>query len=104
MFLPRLDEPAAGIQFLLAPVILDGDLARTAVHSVKRTLEHVPVRAVPAILESVIPTDGTSKSLKITVFKELVRVISAYVTLPEMQELVKRLWAQKLHQDGKLLE
>jgi hypothetical protein len=95
MFLPRLDEPSAGIQFLLAPAILAGELARTAVHSVKRSLEHVPLASVPTFLEP-----PTSKPLKIGVFKELVRIISSYIELPEIQDLVKRLWDRPLHQDG----
>jgi hypothetical protein len=95
MFLPRLDEPAAGIQFLLAPAILAGELARTAVHSVKRSLEHVPLASVPSFLEP-----PTAKPLKIGVFKELVRIITTYLELPEMQDLVKRLWDRPLHQDG----
>ncbi|KAJ7591509.1 hypothetical protein C8J56DRAFT_935742 [Mycena floridula] len=97
MFMPRLDEPAAGIQFLLAPAILDGELARTAVHSVKRSLEHVPLASVPAFLE--LPT---SKPLKIGVFKELVRIITTYIQLPEMQALVKGLWDRPLHQDVRI--
>ncbi|KAJ6481913.1 hypothetical protein C8R45DRAFT_314726 [Mycena sanguinolenta] len=97
MFLPRLDEPAAGIQFLLAPTILAGELARTAVHSVKRSLEHVPLASVPTFLEP-----PTAKSLKIGVFKELVRIITTYIELPEMQDLVKRLWDRPLHQDVRI--
>ncbi|KAJ7101704.1 hypothetical protein C8R44DRAFT_809206, partial [Mycena epipterygia] len=97
MFLPRLDEPAAGIQFLLAPAILAGELARTAVHSVKRSLEHVPLTSVPTFLEP-----PTAKPLKIGVFKELVRIITTYIELPEMQALVKRLWDRPLHQDVRI--
>ncbi|KAJ7271605.1 hypothetical protein C8J57DRAFT_1467961 [Mycena rebaudengoi] len=97
MFLPRLDEPAAGIQFLLAPAILAGELARTAVHSVKRSLEHVPLAYVPAFLEP-----PTMKPLKIGVFKELVRIITTYIELPDMQTLVKRLWDRPLHQDVRI--
>ncbi|KAJ7434624.1 hypothetical protein B0H11DRAFT_2296095 [Mycena galericulata] len=97
MFLPRLDEPAAGIQFLLAPAILAGELARTAVHSVKRALEHVPLASVPTFLEP-----PTTKPLKIGVFKELVRIITTYIELPEMQDLVKRLWDRPLHQDVRI--
>ncbi|KAJ7916400.1 hypothetical protein B0H13DRAFT_1998042 [Mycena leptocephala] len=97
MFLPRLDEPAAGIQFLLAPAILAGELARTAVHSVKRSLEHVPLASVPSFLEP-----PTAKPLKIGVFKELVRIITTYLKLPEMQDLVKRLWDRPLHQDVRI--
>ncbi|KAJ7171574.1 hypothetical protein C8R43DRAFT_978703 [Mycena crocata] len=97
MFMPRLDEPAAGIQFLLAPSILAGDLARTAVHSVKRSLEHVPLASVPAFLE--LPA---SKPLKIGVFKELVRIISTYISLSQMQDMVKDLWDRKLHQDVRI--
>ncbi|KAJ7920548.1 hypothetical protein B0H13DRAFT_1986834 [Mycena leptocephala] len=97
MFLPRLDEPAAGIQFLLAPAILAGELARTAVHSVKRSLEHVPLASVPSFLEP-----PTAKPLKIGVFKELVRIITTYLELPEMQDLVKRLWDRPLHQDVRI--
>ncbi|KAJ7026775.1 hypothetical protein C8F04DRAFT_1124222 [Mycena alexandri] len=95
--LPRLDEPAAGIQFLLAPAILAGELARTAVHSVKRSLEHVPLASVPSFLEP-----PTAKPLKIGVFKELVRIITTYIELPEMQDLVKRLWDRPLHQDVRI--
>ncbi|KAJ7121725.1 hypothetical protein C8R44DRAFT_786800 [Mycena epipterygia] len=83
MFLPRLDEPAAGIQFLSAPAILAGELARTAVHSVKRSLEHVPLASVPTFLEP-----PTAKPLKIGVFKELA--------------LAKRLWDRPLHQDVRI--
>ncbi|KAJ7821948.1 hypothetical protein B0H14DRAFT_1327135 [Mycena olivaceomarginata] len=97
MFLPRLDEPAAGIQFLLAPAILAGELARTAVYSVKRSLEYVPLASVPTFLEP-----PTVKPLKIGVFKELVRIITTYLELPEMQDLVKRLWARRLHQDVRI--
>ncbi|KAJ7714141.1 hypothetical protein B0H16DRAFT_530372 [Mycena metata] len=97
MFLPRLDEPAAGIQYLLAPAILAGELARTAVHSVKRSLEHVPLASVPSFLEP-----PTAKPLKIGVFKELVRIITTYIELPEMQDLVKRLWDRPLHQDVRI--
>ncbi|KAF7377902.1 hypothetical protein MSAN_00213900 [Mycena sanguinolenta] len=97
MFLPRLDEPAAGIQFLLAPAILAGELARTAIHSVKRSLEHVPLASVPTFLEP-----PTAKPLKIGVFKELVRIITTYIELPEMQDLVKRLWGRPLHQDVRI--
>ncbi|KAJ7763344.1 hypothetical protein B0H16DRAFT_1804376 [Mycena metata] len=97
MFLPRLDEPGAGIQFLLAPAILAGELARTAVHSVKRSLEHVPLASVPSFLEP-----PTAMPLKIGVFKELVRIIITYIELPEMQDLVKRLWDRRLHQDVRI--
>ncbi|KAJ6461063.1 hypothetical protein C8R45DRAFT_1029094 [Mycena sanguinolenta] len=97
MFLPHLDEPAAGIQLLLAPAILSGELARTAVHSVKRSLEHVPLASVPTFLEPL-----TAKPLKIGVFKELVRIITTYLELPEMQDLVKRLWDRPLHQDVRI--
>ncbi|KAJ7462533.1 hypothetical protein FB451DRAFT_1266942 [Mycena latifolia] len=97
MFLPRLDEPAAGIQVLLAPAILAGELARTAVHSVKRSLEHVPLASVPTFLEP-----PTAKPLKIGVFKELVRIITTYLELPDMQDLVKRLWDRPLHQDVRI--
>ncbi|KAJ7701537.1 hypothetical protein B0H17DRAFT_1045731 [Mycena rosella] len=97
MFLPHLDEPAAGIPFLLAPAILAGELARTAVHSVKRSLERVPLASVPTFLEP-----PTAKPLKIGVFKELVRIIATYIELPEMQDLVKRLWDRPLHQDVRI--
>ncbi|KAJ7738256.1 hypothetical protein DFH07DRAFT_841252 [Mycena maculata] len=97
MFLPHLDEPAAGIQFLLAPAILAGELARTAVYSVKRSLEHVPLASVPTLLEA-----ATAKPLKIGAFKELVRIITTYIKLPEMQDLVKRLWDRPLHQDVRI--
>ncbi|KAJ7757952.1 hypothetical protein B0H16DRAFT_657243 [Mycena metata] len=97
MFLPRLDEPAAGIQFLLAPAILAGELARTAVHSVKRSLEHVPLASVPLFLEP-----PTARPLKNGVFKELVRIITNYIELPEMQDLVKRLWNRRLPQDVRI--
>ena len=92
---PALDEPAAGIQLLLAPAFLAGELARTAVHAVKRSLEHVPLASVPKFLEP-----PTAKPLKIGVFKELVRIIATYIELPEMQDLVRRLWGRPLHQDG----
>jgi hypothetical protein len=51
--------------------------------------------SVPTFLEP-----PTVKPLKIGVFKELVRIITTYLELPEMQDLVKRLWARRLHQDG----
>ncbi|KAF8189555.1 hypothetical protein K438DRAFT_1832799 [Mycena galopus ATCC 62051] len=97
MFLPRLDEPAAGIQFLLTPAVLGGELARTAVYSVKRSLEHVPLSSVPMFLEPL-----TTKPLKIGAFKELVRIITTYIELPEMQDLIKRLWDRRLHQDVRI--
>ncbi|KAJ7615325.1 hypothetical protein FB45DRAFT_935399 [Roridomyces roridus] len=97
MFLPSLDEPAAGIELLLAPAILSGELARTAVYSVKRSLEHVPLKSVSTFLEP-----PTAKPLRIGVFKELVRIISTYLELPEMQDLVKRLWDRPLHQDVRI--
>ncbi|KAJ6607433.1 hypothetical protein B0H10DRAFT_2227839 [Mycena sp. CBHHK59/15] len=97
MFLPHLDEPAAGIQLRLAPAILAGELARTAVHSVKQSLEHVLLASVPMFLEP-----PTAKSLKIGVFKELVRIITTYIKLPEMQDLVRRLWDRPLHQDVRI--
>ncbi|KAJ7822595.1 hypothetical protein B0H13DRAFT_2126736 [Mycena leptocephala] len=90
-------NPQRGFQFLLAPAILAGELARTAVHSVKRSLEHVPLASVPTFLEP-----PTAKPLKIGVFKELVRIITTYLELPEMQDLVKRLWDRPLHQDVRI--
>lgn len=100
MFLPRLDEPAAGIQFLLAPVILDGDLARTAIYSVKRSLEHIPTASISDLLESTFTTDGKIRPLRITVFKELVRIASGYIGHPQIQSLMTKLWNRKLHPDG----
>ncbi|KAJ6575910.1 hypothetical protein B0H10DRAFT_1963662 [Mycena sp. CBHHK59/15] len=97
MFLPHLDGPASGIQLRLAPAIPAGELARTAVHSVKRSLEHVLLASVPMFLEP-----PTAKPLKIGVFKELVRIITTYIKLPEMQDLVRRLWDRPLHQDVRI--
>ncbi|KAJ6540960.1 hypothetical protein B0H10DRAFT_1970935 [Mycena sp. CBHHK59/15] len=85
MFLPHLDEPAAGIQLRLAPAILG------------RSLEHVLLASVPMFLEP-----PTAKPLKIGVFKELVRIITTYIKLPEMQDLVRQLWDRPLHQDVRI--
>ncbi|KAJ7609909.1 hypothetical protein FB45DRAFT_1122555 [Roridomyces roridus] len=98
MFLPNLDEPAVGIPLLLAPDVLGGELARTAVYSLKRALEHVPLGNVPRILEKVM--EGP---LRVGVFKELVRIVSAYLAFPEMQDMVRRLWERPgLHQDVRI--
>ncbi|KAJ6521226.1 hypothetical protein B0H10DRAFT_1975139, partial [Mycena sp. CBHHK59/15] len=112
MFLPCLDEPAAGIQLRLAPAILAvvagarsvgqradvlGATDSEAVEDwgvLRWSLEHVPWASVPMFLEP-----PTVKPLKIGVFKELVRIITTYIELPEMQDLVRRLWDRPLHQD-----
>ncbi|KAJ7881615.1 hypothetical protein B0H13DRAFT_1891279, partial [Mycena leptocephala] len=84
MFLPRLDEPAAGFSSFWRRLFS------------RRSLEHVPLASVPTFLEP-----PTAKPLKIGVFKELVRIITTYLELPEMQDLVKRLWDRPLHQDAR---
>jgi hypothetical protein len=101
MFLPRLDEPPSGIQFLLAPIFLDGDLARTAIFGVKRSLEYVSTTDAAAIIASTFPGEGSKRLLKVTVAKELARTICEYVELPEAQAVVRSLWHRKLHADGK---
>jgi hypothetical protein len=100
MFLPHLDEPAAGIQFLLAPTYLDGDLARTVVFSIRNSLEHVPVDSLPKILIPAFPPENSKRLLKITVMKELVRLVCQHISYEEHQILLMTLWKRKLHQDG----
>ncbi|KAI8929593.1 hypothetical protein BC831DRAFT_443323 [Entophlyctis helioformis] len=102
MFLPSLDEPMAGIQFLFSPVYLKSDLARTAVHAIKRALSHAPVADVCRLLSSAFPPEDAPKSamLKITVFKELVRILTDYVDLPGLADVMRGLWdRKKLHRD-----
>ncbi|KAI8615793.1 hypothetical protein BC830DRAFT_1168316 [Chytriomyces sp. MP71] len=41
MFLPLIDEPAAAIDLLTAPVFLQSDLARTAIYAVKNVLPYM---------------------------------------------------------------
>ncbi|THV06884.1 hypothetical protein K435DRAFT_960144 [Dendrothele bispora CBS 962.96] len=99
MFLPRLDEPAAGIQFLLSPTILDGDLARTAIFGVKRSLEYVTPQDAVAMVAGTFPSERSKKHLKVTVAKELARTVCEYAALPEAQVVIRKLWDRKLHQD-----
>jgi hypothetical protein len=101
MFLPHLDEPAAAIQFLLAPIYLDGDLARTAVFSVRHSLRHVPADQLPKVLVPVFPLDDSKRRLKVTVMKELIRVVFQHIQYEEHQTLLMAIWKHKLHQDGK---
>ncbi|KAK7437102.1 hypothetical protein VKT23_018728 [Stygiomarasmius scandens] len=99
MFLPRLDEPPAGIQFLLAPVVLDGDLARTAIFGVKRSLEYVKPQDAAAMIAATFPPESSGRYLKVTVAKELARTICEYADIPEAQVVIRRLWDRKLHPD-----
>jgi hypothetical protein len=100
MFLPRLDEPASGIQFLLAPKYLDGELARTVVFSIRNSLQHVPSYSLPKILIPVFPPEGSKRLLKITVMKELVRLVCQHMSHKEHQTFIIQLSKRKLHQDG----
>ncbi|KAF5368036.1 hypothetical protein D9758_004487 [Tetrapyrgos nigripes] len=99
MFLPQLDEPAAGIQFLLAPIYLNGDLARTAVFGVNRVLEYVKASEAAAMIAAAFPPEESGRYLKVTVAKEFARIICQYTQLPEAQKVVRNLWDRKLHQD-----
>lgn len=100
MFLPHLDEPASGIQFLLAPTYLDGDLARTVAFSVRNSLQHVPVHSLPKVLVSAFPPENSTRVLKVTVMKEFVRLLCQHISHEEHQSLLMTLWRRKLHQDG----
>jgi hypothetical protein len=116
MFLPRLDEPASGIQFLLAPTYLDGDLARTVAFSVRNSLQHVPAHSLPKVLVPVFPPENSKRVLKvrkllcwncsfmtpdkITVMKEFVRLVCQHISYKEHKTLLMTLWKRKLHQDG----
>jgi hypothetical protein len=100
MFLPHLDEPASGIQFLLAPTYLDGDLARTVVFGARKSLQHVPVDSLQKILIPVFPPENSKRQLKITVMKELVRSVCEHASHNDLQTFLMTLWRRKLHQDG----
>jgi len=100
MFLPHLDEPASGIQFLLAPAYLDGDLARTVIFSVRKCLQHIPAASLPKILIPVFPPEDSKRRLKITVMKELVRLVCEHASHQELQTVLMNLWKRNLHQDG----
>ncbi|KAF5348363.1 hypothetical protein D9758_010905 [Tetrapyrgos nigripes] len=99
MFLPHLDEPPAGIQFLLAPVFLDGDFARTAIFGVKRSLQYVKAAAAAEILADTFPQEKSKRQLKVTVAKEVARALCEYAELPGVQDVVGHLWNRKLHPD-----
>jgi hypothetical protein len=100
MFLPHLDEPASGIQYLLAPTYLDSDLARTVAFSVRNSLRHVPTESLPKILISIFPPENSKRVLKVTVMKELVRLLCQHASHEEIQTFLLALWRRKLHQDG----
>ncbi|KAJ3024685.1 UNVERIFIED_CONTAM: hypothetical protein HDU68_007888 [Siphonaria sp. JEL0065] len=93
MFLPKIDEPSCTINLLLSPVFLESNLARTAVFSLRNTFKFMPHDKLVPILQGLIPPPaGNNTTAKPTVFKEIVRLLSQYVTIPKIFCIVEDLW------------
>ncbi|KAI8909269.1 hypothetical protein DFJ77DRAFT_512978 [Powellomyces hirtus] len=96
MFLPDLDEPATALPFLLAPVHLESDLARTAIHVAKNSRKHVPEAEASTVLVPML----FGKKHKVTVMKELLRLVCTHISDKKHQDLILALWNGKgLHND-----
>ncbi|KND01258.1 uncharacterized protein SPPG_03072 [Spizellomyces punctatus DAOM BR117] len=103
MFLPRMVEPACGIQLLLAPGYLSSDLARTSVHAAKQSLNFVPIEKVSDYIVPLFP-HPPSKQQRVTVQKELVRLASEYIRNSECRALLMNLWQRdSLHIDVRMV-
>ncbi|KAJ3414124.1 hypothetical protein HDV05_007068 [Chytridiales sp. JEL 0842] len=103
MFLPKIDEPASTINLLLSPVFMESDLARTAIFSVKNVLAHMPETLKSQVLLSMIPSKS-GKGIKITVFKELVRLLAEHNEIPQVLQAYEQLWyREKLHKDVRIV-
>jgi len=107
MFLPKIDEPGAVINLLLAPVFMESDLARTAIFSVKSVLPYLTEEKVTEVLLTMVPPDPSvtteAKAPRVTVFKELVRLFGEFLHFPRLATVFTSLWTRSvLHKDVRI--
>ncbi|KAF9934955.1 hypothetical protein BGZ67_003618 [Mortierella alpina] len=108
MFLPTLSEPASTLQLLLAPVYVQSNLARTAIHAVENALKCVPLSLAPNFILPLFPPVG-ERQQKVTVQKEGIRLACSSMRLvsdSRISSLIEELLLrpeQHLHNDVRVV-
>eukprot|EP01101_Sappina_pedata_P006301 TRINITY_DN3098_c0_g2_i1.p1 TRINITY_DN3098_c0_g2~~TRINITY_DN3098_c0_g2_i1.p1 ORF type:complete len:1559 (-),score=660.25 TRINITY_DN3098_c0_g2_i1:88-4764(-) len=94
----RTDEPPAALNYLLSPKFLASDRARVGIYSIGRVIPYQPSNGLSEIFKSIL-TGEQRKSLKVTVHKELIRLMARMAT-DEYLNIITAEWARKdLHRD-----
>ncbi|KAJ3084770.1 hypothetical protein HDU99_003468 [Rhizoclosmatium hyalinum] len=105
MFLPKMDEPASTIDLLLSPIFLESNLSRTAIFSLKNTIQFLPDDKLVNVLTGLVPPpEGNRPTSKFNTFKEIIRVIAEYVHIPRVFDLLLELWGRdNLHVEVRIV-
>jgi hypothetical protein len=97
----KSDEPTAPLHFLFSPKFLNSDRSRTAIYAASTCVPHMQEGALTRTVDLML-TGKRRNLLKITTYKQIVRLLMAQ-PIPENLSILVREWKRKdLHRDVRI--
>ena len=96
------DSPLLAVKYLLRSPFLASDRARIAAYSITSVMHFMQPGALVALIEKILSNNVRTQGMKITVYKQLIRIL---VTSPTAaaRKLLRGLWFRKeLHRDCRI--
>jgi hypothetical protein len=97
----QIDEPCAPLQFLLSPKFLSSDRARIATYCIVKCVPFMPSDQMTKTL-IVVLTGDRRKGLKVTAYKEIIRLLASRPTEKHLQMLLHEWKREILHRDVRI--
>ncbi len=97
----KSDEPTSPLHFLFSPKFLNSDRSRTAIYAASSCVPHMQEGALTRTVDLML-TGKRRNLLKITTYKQIVRLLMAQ-PIPENLAILVREWKRKdLHRDVRI--
>lgn len=95
------DEVVAPMHYLLDPQFLSSDRSRVAAYAISKCIPYISPTVLSSLLEVILSTKRRH-SLKVTVAKEIVRLLVSHPTTEHIDMIVREWTRQKVHRDVKI--
>ncbi len=95
------DEPVAPMRFLFSPKFMGSDFAKVAVYSVNHLVPYLPEGGLTKTIKMLL-TGKARNSLKVTAYKELIRLLAKTPTDQHVQMILHEWNRAELHRDVRI--